>query len=47
MLSTLSGRSLWNILTGKGIIRAGYGSKEIQCRGGKEWLEHFMYPKDL
>ena len=29
MLSTLNGRSLWNILTGKGIIRAGYGSKEI------------------
>ena len=34
-LGTLGASLLGNMLTGKGVNRAGYGSKDIQSKGGK------------
>ena len=35
LLGTLGASLLGNILTGKGIDRAGYDSKDLQCKRGK------------
>ena len=35
LLRTLGANLLGNMLTGKGIIRAGYGSKDLQSKNGK------------
>ena len=35
LLGTLRASLLGNMLTGKGILRAGYGSKDFQSKEGK------------
>ena len=35
LLGTLGASLLGNMLAGKGINRAGYGSKDLQSKGGK------------
>ena len=34
LIGTLSARLFGNILAGKGVDRAGYGSKDLQSKGG-------------
>ena len=36
LLGTLGASLLGNMLAGKGINRAGYGSKDLQSKGGKK-----------
>ena len=36
ILGTLAASLLGNMLAGKGINRAGYGSKDLQSKGGKK-----------
>ena len=43
-LGTLGASLLGNMLGGKGVNTAGYGSKDLQSKGGKGIIEQVMDP---
>ena len=44
LLGTLGASWLGNMLGGKGVNRAGYGSKDLQSKGGKGIIQQVMDP---